>query len=72
MKKKKKKKHSCAHSKKNNPPKCDKLRPVSLSDCFAKVAETFITDWILKLISGKIDLQQYGNFKGVSTSHYLG
>ena len=58
--------HCCAHSK-----KCDKLRPVSLSDCFAKVAETFITDWILEDISDKIDLQQYGNVKGVSTSHYL-
>ena len=56
---------------KTNPPKCDKLRPVSLSDCFAKVAETFITDWILEDISDKIDLQQYGNVKGVSTSHYL-
>ena len=56
---------------KTNPPKCDKLRPVSLSDCFAKVAETFITDWILEDISDKIDLQQYGNVKGVITSHYL-
>ena len=56
---------------KTNPPKCDKLRPVSLSNCFAKVAETFITDWILEDISDKIDLQQYGNVKGVSTSHYL-
>ena len=56
---------------KANPPKCDKLGPVSLSDCFAKVAETFITGWILQDISDKIDLQQYGNVKGVSTSHYL-
>ena len=56
---------------KTNPPKCDKLRPVSLSDCFAKVAETFITDWILEDISDKVDLQQYDNVKGVSTSHYL-
>ena len=56
---------------KTNPPKSDKLRPVSLSDCFAKIAETFITDWILEDISDKIDLQQYGNVKGVSTSHYL-
>ena len=48
-----------------------KLRPVSLSDCFAKVAETFITDWILEDISDKFDLQQYGNVKGVSTSHFL-
>ena len=39
------------------PPKCDKLRPASTSDCFVKVAETFITDWILNDISDKIDLQ---------------
>lgn len=56
---------------KTNPPKCDKLRPVSLSDCFAKIAESFVVDWILEDISDKIDLQQYGNVKGVSTSHYL-
>ena len=64
------KSHCCAHSK-NKPAKSDKLRPVSLSDCFAKVAETFIKDWILEDISDKIDLQQYGNVKGVSSSHYL-
>ncbi len=46
---------------KTNPPKSDKLRPVSLSDCFAKVAETFIADLILEYIPSKIDLQQYGN-----------
>ena len=44
---------------------------MSLSYCFAKVAETFITDWILEDISHKIDLQQYVNVKGVSTKHYL-
>ena len=49
---------------KTNPPKCDKSKPVSLSDCFAKVAETFITDWILQDISDKINLQQYDNVKG--------
>ena len=56
-----------------NPPKCDKLRPVSLADCFVKVAETFLTDWyfILQDISDKTNLLKYGNVKGVSTSHFL-
>ena len=53
------------------PPREDKLRPVSLTDCFAKVSESFITNWVLEDVSDKIDTQQFGNIKGVSTSHCL-
>ncbi|XP_072046799.1 uncharacterized protein [Amphiura filiformis] len=56
---------------KQYPANIDKLRPVSLTDCFAKISEGFVVDWILDDIQHKIDPNQYGNVKGVSTSHYL-
>ena len=56
---------------KQYPAIIDKLRPVSLTDCFAKISEGFIVEWILSDIEHKIDVNQYGNVKGVSTSHYL-
>ncbi|XP_072037054.1 uncharacterized protein [Amphiura filiformis] len=56
---------------KSKPPRADKLRPISLTDCFSKISEGFITDWVLEDIQEKIDPQQYGNIKGISTSHYL-
>lgn len=56
---------------KQHPANIDKLRPVSLTDCFAKVSEGFIVDWVLNDIQQKIDINQYGNVKGVSTAHYL-
>ena len=56
---------------KQYPANIDKLRPVSLTDCFAKICEGFVVDWILDDIEHKIDINQYGNVKGVSTSHYL-
>ena len=57
-------------------PKCkpatwDKLRPVSLTDHFAKVAEGFMAKWLLEDLERSIDPNQYGNRKGVSTTHYL-
>ena len=56
---------------KSNPPCADKLRPISLTDCFAKIAEGFITGWVLEDIGDKIDPHQFGNVKGISTTHYL-
>ena len=56
---------------KTKPPRVDKLRPVSLTDCSAKIGEGFVTNWVLEDIQDKIDPQQFGNIKGISTSHYL-
>ena len=56
---------------KEKPAKWDKLRPVSLTDHFAKVAEGFMAKWLLMDIDNKIDHNQYGNRSGVSTTHYL-
>ena len=53
------------------PPTIEKLRPVSLTSVFAKVAEGFVAGWVLDDIQHKIDERQFGNVKGVSTSHYL-
>ena len=38
---------------------------------FATVAESFASKWILNDINHVIDFHQFGNVKGVSTSHYL-
>ena len=46
------------------PANWEKDRPVSLTDHFAKLAEGFMA-------ISNIDPNQYGNMKGVSTSHYL-
>ena len=56
---------------KEKPASWDKLRPVSLTDHFAKVAEGFMAEWLLDDMDTKIDPNQYGNRKGVATTHYL-
>ena len=53
---------------KQYPPNIDKLRPVSLTSVFAKIAEGFVTGWVLDDIEHKTDMW---NVKGVSTAHYL-
>ena len=56
---------------KTKPATWDKLRLVSLTDHFAKVAEGFMAKWLLEDMENIIDPNQYGNRKGVSTTHYL-
>ena len=56
---------------KANPPTIDKLRPISLTDHFAKVAEGFIAKWTLQDIGPTLDNNQYGNRKNLSTVHCL-
>ena len=52
------------------PPKVDKM-PISLTDIFAKIAEGFVAKWVVQDIENNIDVNQFGNVQGVSTSHYL-
>ena len=56
---------------KQNPPSLDKLRPISLTSIFAKVAEGFVAGWVIDDIGDSIDMRQFGNVSGVSTNHYL-
>ncbi|XP_071944778.1 uncharacterized protein [Antedon mediterranea] len=56
---------------KEYPIKHDKLRPVSLTSQFAKVAEGIVYDLLLNDIGPNMDTSQYGCMKGCSTSHYL-
>eukprot|EP00057_Strongylocentrotus_purpuratus_P006372 XP_011660846.1 PREDICTED: uncharacterized protein LOC105436707 [Strongylocentrotus purpuratus] len=49
----------------------DQLRPISLTPIFAKIFETFLSSWITRDISHKLDSQQYGNIRNSSTTHYL-
>ena len=52
-------------------PSMDKLRPVSLTSTLAKVAESFITRWMMGDMESSLDHSQFGNRKGRSTNHYL-
>ena len=56
---------------KSSPPTWNRLRPVSLTDHFAKVAEHFVVQWVTSDIHMNLDQNQFGNRKGVSTTHYL-
>ena len=58
---------------KTNPPAAiDRdLRPISLTPTLSKVLESFIGQWILDDLQGKIDNRQYGALKGKSTTHEL-
>ncbi|XP_030853882.1 uncharacterized protein LOC100889248 [Strongylocentrotus purpuratus] len=56
---------------KENPPTLHKLRPIALTDFFAKLLELFAYKWLMADISPVIDSQQFGNRSGLSTSHYL-
>ena len=48
-----------------------KLRPISLTCHFAKVIESFAVKWLLEDIASKLDPNQFGNRKSLSTNHYL-
>lgn len=56
---------------KTNPPVWNQLRPVSLTDHFAKLTESFVMDLLMGDIEPQIDDAQFGIRKGRSTSHYL-
>ena len=47
------------------------VRKVACTSDFNKILESFLKDWILEDISGKIDLSQYGGKKGVGPEHMV-
>jgi len=56
---------------KTKPPSVKELRPISLTSLLGKVAESFISQWVLSDIKSEIDPQQFGCLKGRSTTHCL-
>lgn len=53
---------------KTKPAIWDKLRPISMTDLFARVyTEGFVTTWLLDETQSKIDPNQYGNRKRRTT-----
>ena len=58
--------------KKTSEPKSEnEVRIISLTPFLSKIFERVVADWLLKFISDKLDINQYGGRKGSSTSHYL-
>ena len=56
----------------NPPTKIDKnLRPISLTPTVSKVLESFIGQWLLDELEGKLDPRQYSALRGRSTTHEL-
>ena len=54
------------------PPKSpDDLRKIACTKNLSKVYEALLSETIIKDISPNIDKAQYGNKKGLSTTHYL-
>ena len=47
------------------------MRAISLTVIFAKIYEGFVAKWVVQDIENNIDVNQFGNVQGVSTSHYL-
>ena len=47
------------------------LRPISLTPILAKQLESFVGEWLLEEIGEKLDLEQFGATKGLSTTDAL-
>ncbi len=53
------------------PQTANDLRPIALTPIFGRVFESFLARWLREDFEPELDPQQYGNVKGISTSHYL-
>ena len=56
---------------KETPARIDKLRPIALTDHFVKIAELFVTKWLMSDIIPQLDVKQFGSRPGRSTTHCL-
>ena len=56
---------------KSSPAVIDKLRPIALTDHFAKIIEGFVARWTVEDLKSSMDRKQFGNRKGLSTTHCL-
>ena len=54
------------------PPECeDQLRNISGTPLFSKIYESFLSDWLLPIVTPYLDPANCGGLKGTSTSHYM-
>ena len=53
-----------------SPDSEDQLRNIAKTNFFSKVYESFLGDWLLKIVKPHLDPDQCG-LKGLSTTHYL-
>ena len=58
---------------KKSPPQAIQtdLRPVSLTSLLAKELERFVAEWLKKIVDPQTGYLQFGNQRGVSTTHML-
>ena len=47
------------------------LCPISLTPTLSKICESFVADWLINSIEGKIDERQFSSLKNTSTTHNL-
>ena len=55
----------------NSSSNLDEICIISKTAYLSKLYESFIVDWLLPFIGKFIDPGQFGDFKGLSTTHYL-
>ena len=54
------------------PPECeDQLRNISGTPLFSKIYESFLSDWLLPIVTPYLDPANCGGLKGTSASHYM-
>ena len=53
------------------PPTLQKHRPIYFTPLLAKLAKSFICKWIMNSIGSKLDTRQFGNRKGIFTTHCI-
>ena len=55
-----------------NPPTCeDDLRNISGTPFLSKVYESFLSDWLLPIVTPYLDPANCGGLEGTSSSHYM-
>ncbi|XP_045134445.1 uncharacterized protein LOC123518009 [Portunus trituberculatus] len=54
-----------------SPQSLNDLRPVAITPIPSLICEDFVFDWAYNKISSFLDIQQFGNIRATSTSHYL-
>ena len=63
--------HQTAIPKVYPPEYEDQLRNISGTPLFSKIYESFLSDWLLPIVTPYLDPANCGGLKGTSTSHYM-